>query len=135
MLIGSHAHFLKGVGIPTVIGCGNVIGAWHQFGGAKENFFASGKEDQEKVCTAPGFLMFWCVVMTNKQFAICLRLYVAIIVLACPSNADAKRAIFALNIAIALRSSLSWDSIRMHLIGKQETLDPQQRPLAFVASV
>ena len=112
-----------------------LIGAWHQFGKAKEIFFASSKEEQEKACTASGFLLFWSAVVSNKQFAMCLRLYAAIIVLACPSSADAERAISALNsIAIALRSSMSWDSIRIHLIGKQDTLDPQDFLVASVAS-
>ena len=59
-----------------------LIGAWHQFGRAKEFFFASSKEEQEKACTASGFLLFWSAVVRNKQFAMCLRLYAAIIVLA-----------------------------------------------------
>ena len=112
-----------------------IIGAWHQFGRAKEFFFASSKEDQEKACTASGFLLFWSALVSSKQFAMCLRLYAAIIVLACPSSADAERAISALNsIATALRSSMSWDSIRIHLIGKQDTPDPQEFPVASVAS-
>ena len=110
-----------------------VIGAWHQFGRAKDFFFASSNEDQEKACTASGFLTF--AVVSNKQLAMCLRLYAAIIVLACPSSADAERAISALNsIETALRSSMSWDSKRMHLIGKQDTPDLQEFLVACVAS-
>ena len=47
-------------------------------------FFASSKEDQAKACTTSGFLMFWSAIVSNKQFAMCLRLYATIIVLACP---------------------------------------------------
>ena len=96
-----------------------IEGAWCHFHKVKEQFFASSKEAHEEACTALGFLTFWGHVAANGQYPLCLRLFAAAIVLACPSSADAERAISALNsIATACRSLMSWDSIWMHLIGK-----------------
>ena len=71
----------------------------------------------------------------NKKFQLSLRLFGAVIVLSCPSSADAECAISALNsIATALRHLMSWDSIRMHLIGKQDTPAADEYPVACAAS-
>ena len=113
----------------------DIVGAWQLFGQAKELFFAGNKEEQEAACTAQGFFKFWCSIVANKKFQLSLRLFGAVIVLSCPSNADAERAISALNsIATALRHLMSRDSIRMHLIGKQDTPAADEYPVACASS-
>ena len=95
----------------------------------------SDRVEQEVACTAQGFFNFWCTVVANKKFQLSLRLFGAVIVLSCPSSADAQRAISALNsIATALRHLMSWDSIRMHLIGEQDTPAADEYPVACAAS-
>ena len=113
----------------------DVVGAWQFFGQAKELFFAGNKEEQEAACTAQGFFKFRCSIVANKKFHLFLQLFGAVIVLSCPSSADADRAISALNsIATALRHLMSWDSIHMHLIGKQDTPAADEYPVACAAS-
>ena len=101
----------------TLVGCveerwgslvPDIVGSWEHFGKAKAVFFASNKEDQEAACTTRGCFKLWCAMAGNKRFALSLRLFAPIIVLACPSSADAERAISTLNsIATTLRSVMS----------------------------
>ena len=67
------------------------------------------------------FVKFWQGVVANTNLPLALRHYAVAILLSYPSSCDAERAISMLNrVVTALRDSMSWSNIRMHLIGAED---------------
>ena len=110
-----------------------LVGIVNQFHSLKKRFFGDEK-NREKVNDEPFCIQFYECVCSDVEESMCVRMFAACILVSTASSADAERSISFLNLIIgSLRTRLTWDAIRTHLIGRED-IDPKTFPLGKVVS-
>jgi uncharacterized membrane protein YgcG len=114
-----------GVAVPPILG---IATSFHL---VKKCYFDIPAEKRSSDITY--FVNFYRGLCSDEGALKSIRTYAAIVLLCSGDTADAERSISFLNLIVgALRTRLTWDGIRRHLIGKED-MDPETLPFEKLA--